>query len=172
MDACVPKGGSWPRAVAGRLLLDYRWMIIRRPGTRAVLGFRFVGADACGGLENRFRGFSSDEGSNPCPSVVEPDLACLLGKGLTSRAQRGRVRASTDVNTRPLLEISFPQPFPRSCLQDVPRRKLLGAKSPISRISKGPDPGRSGRPRRREFRADYGRFPPTMCPGGLLNVRA
>ena len=32
------------------------------------------------GLENRFGGFSSDEGSNPSPSVFSADSACLQGK--------------------------------------------------------------------------------------------
>ena len=32
----------------------------------------------CGGLENRFGGDSSDEGSNPSPSVFEPDSPYLL----------------------------------------------------------------------------------------------
>ena len=103
---------------------------------------------ACGILENRFRGFSSDEGSNPCPSVfsgVFGDVPAWHGK---SAAVSGQQAAFRRVNERQRLSMragrvlqfgfSFPSHSPqRGC--GPPSERWPAARAHAERVERRTD---------------------------------
>jgi hypothetical protein len=70
----------------------------------------------CGGLENRFRGFSSDEGSNPSPSVFRDIWLVSREHGVPDWLKgTGLARQRTSIT--PLLADSFARRSPERRLK-------------------------------------------------------
>ena len=103
-----PRGASRARQRARRTPAAQR----SRSSSLAASPRRGGRAVECGGLENRFGGDSSDEGSNPSPSVVEPNLAGLQEESsgpICEARHPARQRTSTNA---PFSEVRSPSRSP------------------------------------------------------------